>query len=205
MARSAFGDQQHAEHADQQDGALQEQRRAVDVDGAGDDRIVRRRRRSCRVIPSTADQRDEQRRQAQRELRAVARRARQERLDEHPGDGDAEDDQHRRQLAVFDAGRDAHAAGPLRDRWESGRGWWIDGQRVADGGVDDVQRGLRVHPEHEQQRDQRCHDEDFARPQIPHRLVALGDRAGHHPLVHPQHVERREHQRDRRRNTAKAG
>ncbi len=107
---SAFGDQQHAEHTDQQDGALQEQRRPVDVDGTGDDRLSDAATK-LKGDPEHPDQRDEQRGQAQRELRAVARLARQERFDEHTGDGGAEDDQHRRQLTVGDAGR-VHGRAP---------------------------------------------------------------------------------------------
>ena len=203
--RAPFGDQQHAQHADQQDRALQEQRGPVDGDRAdhrrGPEAAAERRgpvRRPRSKAATSAGQ-------AQRDLGGVAAPARCERFDEHADDGGAEDDQHRRQQAVVDAGAEFIGRAPCATVGVGSRVWWIEVRVAVDGRVDHVQRHLRVDPEHEQQGDQRRHHEQFARPQIPHRLVALGDRAGHHPLVHPQHVERREHQRERRRTPRTPG
>jgi hypothetical protein len=53
---------------------------------------------------TTADEGGDAARPGERELDAGADPARGERLDEHPGDGGAEDDQHRRQRRVLEVG-----------------------------------------------------------------------------------------------------
>ena len=41
--------------------------------------------------------------------------------------------------------------------------------------IDHVERGLGIHPEHEQQRDQRCDHDDLARHQIGKFRLAVGE------------------------------
>jgi hypothetical protein len=100
---AAFGDQQNAEHADQQDGGLKEQGGGVDGDGTGH----RRSARAALEVPGQSDdrhQRGEQPADAEHQLRGITPLARQECLDEHTGDGHPENDQHGGEQAVFDAG-----------------------------------------------------------------------------------------------------
>ena len=63
-------------------------------------------------------------------------------------------------------------------------------QRLVDGRVDHVDDRLRVHAEHDDQRDQRADRPQLARPQVGHGGDVLADRAGHRALVHPQDVDR---------------
>ena len=98
-----FGDQQDAEHADQQDGGLQEQRRGVDGDGAHHGGASA----AAVQVPSEHDDRHErgdQPAEAEHQLGGVALLTRQERLDEDTDDGHAEHDQHGGEQAVLDAG-----------------------------------------------------------------------------------------------------
>ena len=192
-----LGDQQDAENADQQDRALQEQRRGVDGDRSHDGDAA-----DGAVQPTGQlhhrDERGRQPDQAEHHLHGVAPLARHERLDQHAGDGGAEHDQHRRQQAVLDAGRwQVHRRRAFR-QFGCGIGLVDGGQRVADGRIDHVQSQFRIHAEHQQQRDQRCHHRELAGDQVTQPVVAFGDRAAHHPLVHPQDVDRGEHQRARR-------
>ena len=58
--------------------------------------------------------------------------------------------------------------------------------------------GFGIHPEHQQQRDQRRHDDEFTRHQVAQLVVAVAHRPRHHPLIRPQDVDGRQHQRRRR-------
>ena len=97
-----FGDEQDAEHADQQDGGLQEQRRGVDGDraehGGASGAAVQ--------VPREHDDRHErgdQPAEAEHQLGGVALLPRQERLDEDTDDRHPKHDQHGGEQAVFDA------------------------------------------------------------------------------------------------------
>ena len=99
---SPLGDEQDAEHADEEDRALQEQRRRVDGDGAQHGGVPH----FTVQISSEHDHRDKgghQPAEAEHELSGVPLLAGQESLHEDADDGDREDDQHRGEQAVFDA------------------------------------------------------------------------------------------------------
>ncbi len=103
-----------------------------------------------------------------------------------------------RQQAVLDAGcGQVHRAGPSAILG-AGSGWSMVVSVWLTAGLITSSAGFGIHAEHQQQRDQRCDDDEFARHQVTQPLVAVRDRAGHHPLVHPQDVDRGQHQRGRR-------
>jgi hypothetical protein len=79
------------------------------------------------------EQQAQQAEQAQRDLGGIAGPPRQERLDEHPGDGDREHDEHRRQQPVFDAGR-CHFVAPAA-HVGTGSLWWIDDRVLCTAGL----------------------------------------------------------------------
>jgi hypothetical protein len=98
-----LGDEQDTEHADEQNRALQEQRRRVDGDSA--------QHRGVSGLPvqisGEHDHRHERRDQpaeAEDELSGVPLPAGQEGLDENTDDSHPQDDQHGGEQAVFDAG-----------------------------------------------------------------------------------------------------
>ena len=75
-----------------------------------------------------------------------------------------------------------------------GSGWSMVVRVWLTAGLITSECGFGIHTQNEQQRDQWCYDDEFARHQVTQPVVAHGDRTGHHPLVHPQDVDRREHQ-----------
>ena len=108
----ALGDQQRAQDSDQEQGALQEQCGLVLGDRADDGR---RPDGAVQVDPidDDGDECGDLADDRQRQLRDIAAGPGEERLDEHARDGNAEDDQHRREQPVFDRRRhDVHFAGP---------------------------------------------------------------------------------------------
>ena len=93
VARVTLGDKDHGEHRDQQDGALQQQRRAVDGQCMQHGSAARGVK-----LPADDDDGDERGDQAadrQQDLDAVAGSPGQERLDQDTGHGNAEDDEYR--------------------------------------------------------------------------------------------------------------
>ena len=97
-----FGDEQDAEHANQQDGGLQEQRRGVDGDGADHSGAS-----GAVHVPGESDDRHErgdQPAEAEHQLGGVALLTGQECLDEDTDDRHAKHDQHGGEQAVLDAG-----------------------------------------------------------------------------------------------------
>ncbi len=111
----------------------------------------------------------------------AAQLARREGLDEHADDGRAEDDQHRRELAVLDArGLDRAGNGSSDSGGGEAHGWfpfwatagWAGtgsvaahlGHRGIDGRVDHVKHRLGVDAHRDDQRDERHHREQLARP-----------------------------------------
>ena len=129
-----------------------------------------RSRATCTTATNAAARPD----QAEHHLDGVAPLARHERLDEHACDGGSEHDQHRRQQAVLDAGRWQVHRGRAFRQFGCGIGLVDRGQRVVDGRIDHVQSGFRIHAEHQQQRDQRRDDRQFAGDQVTQPVVALG-------------------------------
>jgi hypothetical protein len=82
----SLGDQKDAEDADEQDRALQEQRGGIDGDGA-DHRDAADLAVQIAGHLHDRDERGRQSDHAQHDLHVVAPLARDERLDEHTGDG----------------------------------------------------------------------------------------------------------------------
>ncbi len=106
----AFRHEDDCQHRDQQHGALQEQRHWVDGYRAQHRGATRPNRLGHK------EQRDEGRDQTakcQCHLRAVPKPSRHERFDEDADHGDPEDDEHRGQQKVLDAGSgEGHRCGP---------------------------------------------------------------------------------------------
>ena len=85
---SPLGDEQDAEHADEQDRALQEQRRRVDGDGAQHGGVPALHRADRERARTTATNAADQPAEAEHELSGVPLLAGQERLHEDADDGD---------------------------------------------------------------------------------------------------------------------
>jgi hypothetical protein len=96
LLQRAVADQQQRHQAEQDDGALQEERRAVDGHRAagGQDARVR--------LHHDPDERGHEAEQRQHELGRATGVPGQRGLEEHPDAGDTEQDQHRRDGAVVD-------------------------------------------------------------------------------------------------------
>ena len=171
---ATLGHQQRAEDADQQQRALQEQCGPVDGDGAHRPRSGPPR--PCRSTDShdDGDQCGDLAADGQHQLDAVPGAARQERLDEHA-------DARRRRSTMSIGDSSPYSTDGWRDgsfgrsfRHPGCRVLLVDrGQRVAHGGIDDVEHGFRINAEHQQQRDQRRHHDEFAGHQITQLVVAV--------------------------------
>ena len=164
-ADAPLGDQQDAENADQQNGALQEQRGRVDGDGAdhggaadGAVQVPGERTTATNAAARPTRLSSDLGAVAARRGAGTPRRARRRR-------------RRRTRSAWATAARTRRwvLAGSLRRAFRHpgcGVGLVDRGQRVGHRRIDHVQRGFRIHAEHQQQRDQRCHDRQFARHQV---------------------------------------
>jgi hypothetical protein len=107
-ARGVVGQQQHAGDGEHEDRALDEQGRPVHRHRAHRRHVAGaavREQGGRHADQDGEDERGGQAAERQHQVGGAARPARQERLDQHAHRRHAEDDEHRRKLAVLDAGR----------------------------------------------------------------------------------------------------